>query len=67
LETVWANEGDIAEPGTIIKLADAAGLEGAQLLRKAETERSLADRETALTEEARLTQVFWRSVLLLRE
>jgi 2-hydroxychromene-2-carboxylate isomerase len=64
---VWANEGDIAEPGTIIKLADAAGLEGAQLLRKAETERSLADRETALTEEARLTQVFWRSVLLLRE
>jgi 2-hydroxychromene-2-carboxylate isomerase len=58
LETVWANEGDIAEPATIVKLADAAGLEGARLLRKAETERGLADRETALTEKARLRQVF---------
>jgi 2-hydroxychromene-2-carboxylate isomerase len=58
LETVWANEGDVAEPATIIKLADAAGLEGSRLLRKAETERGPADRETALTEEARLRQVF---------
>lgn len=52
LETVWANEGDIADPETIQRLADASGLDGARLLRRAVSEDGLVAREQALTKEA---------------
>lgn len=58
LETVWANEGDIANPNTISSLADACALDGARLLKRAEVEDDLVGEEKFLTEEARLRQVF---------
>ncbi|KAH7114440.1 thioredoxin-like protein [Dendryphion nanum] len=51
LETVWANEGDIADPTTIVKVADDSGLEGDRLLQLASGGKDLADQEMALTRE----------------
>ncbi|PYH94700.1 thioredoxin-like protein [Aspergillus ellipticus CBS 707.79] len=58
LEAVWAKELDIVDPGTIVRLADEAGLEGERLLERAKVERGLGEREAALTEEAKSRQVF---------
>ena len=58
LETVWANEGDIADPVTIVDVAKAAGLEGGRLLKRALEENNLANEEAALTEEAVSRRVF---------
>lgn len=52
LETVWANEGNIADPATIVQLADASGLDGSRLLERAKKEKALAEKEEALTAEA---------------
>lgn len=57
LRTVWADEGDIADPAIIVRLADAAGLDGARLLATA-SDPVLKAREAALTEEAIARQVF---------
>lgn len=51
LQTVWAEEGDIADPATIVRIASEAGLDGERLLRRAHTEESLAEQEAALTRE----------------
>jgi 2-hydroxychromene-2-carboxylate isomerase len=58
LETVWVDEGDIADPVTISKLADKCGLDGARLLKRAEEEEELVEQETALMAEATSRQVF---------
>ncbi|KAF5007875.1 hypothetical protein FDECE_5790 [Fusarium decemcellulare] len=52
LETVWANESDIADPATIVKIADASGLEGSRLLERAKQEGGLAEKEQGYTKEA---------------
>ncbi|WP_375464967.1 2-hydroxychromene-2-carboxylate isomerase [uncultured Methylobacterium sp.] len=57
LRTVWADEGDIADPATIMRLADAAGLNGTHLLATA-SDPVLRAQEVALTEEAIARQVF---------
>lgn len=58
LEAVWARELDIADRGTIIQLADESGLEGARLLKRAESESYFAKQEADLVEEAELRNVF---------
>ncbi|CAI7610390.1 unnamed protein product [Penicillium bialowiezense] len=57
-KAVWARELDIADRGTIIQLADESGLEGARLLKRAESESYLAKQEADLVEEAELRNVF---------
>lgn len=53
LEAVWARELDIADRSTVRRLADEAGLAGVDgLLRRAEEDAGLTEREEALTEEA---------------
>lgn len=58
LEAVWARELDIADPATIVRLADEARLEGKRLLKRAKTEKSLSEQETGLTKEAESKQYF---------
>ena len=58
LETVWANEGNIADEATIVQLAEISGLDGARLLRRALTEEALAKQEKDLTDEAETKQLF---------
>ena len=57
LSAVWADELDIADPDTIVRLADASGLDGARLLRGASAP-DLLTREADLTREAIARQVF---------
>lgn len=52
LQTVWADEGDIADPETIVSVADASGLDGRRLLEKAESQTRFAAEERRLTREA---------------
>lgn len=66
LETVWANEGDIADPQTIQRLADASGLNGARLLRRAVSEDGLEASEQALTKEAEDKRYFGAPVYVYR-
>ncbi|KAM0332519.1 hypothetical protein ACHAQA_002802 [Verticillium albo-atrum] len=58
LKTVWADEGDIADPETIVRIADESGLEGARLLDVARADGTLAEEEEALTREAVERNVF---------
>ncbi|KAH6661811.1 thioredoxin-like protein [Plectosphaerella plurivora] len=58
LQTVWADEGDIADPETIVRIANEAGLGGARLLELARTDETLAEEEAGLTREAVERQVF---------
>lgn len=51
LETVWANEGDIADPTTIESVATASGLDGVRLLQRAIEEKHLAEEEVSLAQE----------------
>jgi len=57
LKAVWADERDIADPGTLVELADAAGLPGRRLLDGAQAP-ALIEQEAALTREAIDRQVF---------
>lgn len=57
LKAVWADELDIQDTRTIIRLADENGLDGSGLLQEAQTSRIQA-REAALTREAIDRQVF---------
>jgi 2-hydroxychromene-2-carboxylate isomerase len=57
LSAVWADELDIADHETILRLADAAGLDGRRLLSGAEAP-ALREQEAALTPEAIGRQVF---------
>lgn len=58
LEAVWARELNIADPATIVQLADESGLEGSRLLARVQEEKVWAEKEVALTDEAALRQVF---------
>lgn len=66
LETVWVDEGDIADPETIKRVADAAGLDGARLLKRAESEKGLVVKEKALTKEAEAERYFGAPVYVYR-
>lgn len=57
LSAVWADELDIADPGTIVGLAEDAGLDGERLLARADEPAHRAT-EAALTREAIGRQVF---------
>jgi 2-hydroxychromene-2-carboxylate isomerase len=58
LQTVWADEGNIADPDTIVRIANEAGLEGGRLLELARTDKTLAEEEAGLTKEAVDRRVF---------
>jgi len=66
LSAVWADESDIADPGTIIRLADAAGLDGKRLLARAD-EPAFREAEAALTREAIGRQVFGAPFYVYRD
>lgn len=57
LKAVWADELDIADPATLVRLADEAGLDGKALLARAD-DPALHGRETELTTEAIERQLF---------
>lgn len=57
LRAVWADELDIADPDTLVELADANGLNGRRLLAQAE-DGALRTQEAALTREATDRQLF---------
>ena len=51
LKAVWADELDIADPETLVRLADQSGLDGRHLLSGA-NDLAVQDREASLTREA---------------
>ena len=57
LKAVWADELNIEDAQTLVRLADASGLNGAALLKRADS-AVLEEREAALTQEAIDRQVF---------
>jgi 2-hydroxychromene-2-carboxylate isomerase len=57
LKAVWGDELDIADPDTLVQLADRSGLPGRDLLA-AEGDEDLRDRELVLTREAKDRQMF---------
>jgi 2-hydroxychromene-2-carboxylate isomerase len=57
LTAVWAEEKNIADPDTVVSLADACGLDGAALRAEAETE-ALQQQYEAVTAEAHAADVF---------
>lgn len=58
LKAVWADELDIADPATLVRLADRSGLPGEGLLLRAQDDATLAAEEAALTTEAIDRQLF---------
>ena len=66
LSAVWADERDIADPGTIVRLADAAGLDGKRLLARAD-EPAFREAEATLTREAIGRQVFGAPFYVYRD
>lgn len=66
LSAVWADELDIADPDTIVRLANASGLDGLRLLEGASAQGLLA-REQALTHEAISRQAFGAPFYFYRE
>ncbi|MGD9763842.1 MAG: 2-hydroxychromene-2-carboxylate isomerase [Candidatus Binatia bacterium] len=57
LSAVWADERNLEDADTLVRLADAAGLDGAALLAQTE-DPALQEREAALTREAIERKVF---------
>lgn len=57
LRAVWADEKDIADPDTLVALADAGGLDGRRLLAEA-ADPAIAQQEDQLQQEALQRQVF---------
>lgn len=58
LRAVWADELDIADPSTLLRLASGNGLHGAEALLEQAGEPALISQEVALTDEAIKRQVF---------
>ncbi|KAF5639305.1 thioredoxin [Fusarium sp. NRRL 52700] len=67
LETVWANESDMADPATIIEVANASGLDGSRLLERAKQESKFAEQEDALTKEAVDRRIFGAPFYIYRD
>lgn len=65
LKGVWADELDIADADTLIKLADASGLDGRRLLDR-QDDPALVRQEQQLTKEAIGRQVFGAPFYVLR-
>lgn len=57
LKAVWADELNVADPQTLVRLADASGLDGARLLAQ-EADPAIKAREAELTQEAIDRQLF---------
>ena len=57
LKAVWADELNIADPATLVQLADASGLDGARLLAQA-NDPAIKAREDELSREAIDRQLF---------
>jgi 2-hydroxychromene-2-carboxylate isomerase len=57
LKAVWADELNIADPDTLVSLADASGLDGMSLLQAA-ANPAIAERSSELTDEAIARKVF---------
>lgn len=57
LQGVWADELNIADPATLVRLAGASGLDGADLLQRADN-AAVKLREQEFTREAIMRQVF---------
>ena len=51
-DTVWVNEGDLADPVIVLDNANKSGLDGARLLGRAKQDQELSEQEQALTREA---------------
>jgi 2-hydroxychromene-2-carboxylate isomerase len=66
LKAVWADELDIADPETLVRLADAGGLDGKALLAAA-GDPDLAAKEAALTKEAIDRQAFGAPLYFYRD
>lgn len=67
LETVWANEGDIADPATIESVANASGLDGGRLLQRAKEEKHLAEKEASLAKEVVSRRYFGAPIYSYRD
>lgn len=67
LQTVWVHESDIADPATIVAVANASGLAGSRLLDRARDEREIAAQEAALTKEVVSRQCFGAPVYVYRD
>lgn len=67
LQTVWADEGDIADPATIVRIASEAGLDGERLLQRAQTEESLVEKEVGLVREIDARRYFGAPVYVYRD
>ncbi|KAF7555922.1 hypothetical protein G7Z17_g1793 [Cylindrodendrum hubeiense] len=67
LATVWADEADIADPATIVAVANASGLDGSRLLERAKQEKGLAEKEAASTKEAVDKQFFGAPIYSYRD
>jgi 2-hydroxychromene-2-carboxylate isomerase len=66
LSAVWADELDIADAATLVKLADQSGLDGRALLKESD-DPALARQEAALTAEAKQRKVFGAPFYVYRD
>ncbi|VUC24642.1 unnamed protein product [Clonostachys rosea] len=67
LDTVWANEEDISDVDTIVKIANESGLDGVRLLERARIELGLAEKEEALSQEAIDRELFGAPTYFYRD
>ncbi|KAF2815184.1 thioredoxin-like protein [Mytilinidion resinicola] len=66
LRLVWAEEGDVADAGTVARVAGECGLEGGRLVERAEGEGGLREQESKLTREAEEGRFFGAPVYVYR-
>ncbi|BDD63054.1 hypothetical protein MPDQ_003659 [Monascus purpureus] len=66
-QTVWVDEANIADPATIVHVANEAGLDGGRLLKRAESEKQFKEKEDALTKEAVERRYFGAPVYVYRD
>ncbi|WP_020180526.1 2-hydroxychromene-2-carboxylate isomerase [Methylopila sp. M107] len=67
LKAVWADELDVANEATLVRLANEQGLPGEDLLGEALREPALAEQEAALTREAIDRQLFGAPFYFFRD
>ncbi|KAH7329608.1 thioredoxin-like protein [Stachybotrys elegans] len=66
-ETVWANEGDIADHDTIVEVANVSGLQGSCLLERAKNESKFQEQADSYTKEAEDKRFFGAPLYLYRD
>ncbi|KAH8893667.1 HCCA isomerase/glutathione S-transferase kappa, partial [Thozetella sp. PMI_491] len=67
LQTVWADEGDIADEETIVRIATESGLDGRRLLQRAKAEKELAEQEATLTKDVVARNYFGAPAYVYRD